>query len=214
MLLGATLGGCLVDLDGDGVVEMMFAGDSNTHWLSCAYPLVWQARHDPALVRAEDEGIFATTAHYWVDHDVLGTALLRDHPDAVLIALGTNDVEQGIPPLVIMANLATLYLEVAGFTLPTGRHPIPIVATVPPIYDPMGVDPVGTAIKNASIRQLNWMIRGWLPPNRVVDFDSWMPAEWDSAFMLSTWGPDPVHLSCDAHEIRADLVDDLLVRVR
>lgn len=203
--------GCLVDFDGDGVREVLFAGDSNTHFLSCAYPIAWQARYDPHLIQAQDEGVFGTAAQFWVRYGILQTALDRDHPDAVVIALGTNDVAQRIPPILIMANLATLYRQVLDHTLPNGSHPVAAIATVPPIYDPAGIDPEGTAAQNADIRLLNTLIRRWLPPNRVVDFDSWMPEEWDPAFMW--WELDGVHIGCEAHRIRADLIDDLMGRL-
>ena len=216
MLLGLVLSaGCLLDVDGDGVREILFAGDSNTRYLSCAYPYTWQARHDPNVLRAQNEGLFATTAHFWVDNGVLQAALLRDEPDAVVIALGTNDVGQRIPPILVMANLMTLYRQAVSHTLPNGSHPVAAIATVPPVYDPAGLDPAGTAAKNADIRTLNALIRSWLPASRVVDFDSWMPAEWDAAFMATNMlgKPDPIHISCGAHEIRADLIDDLVIRI-
>jgi lysophospholipase L1-like esterase len=216
MTIGFVLcAGCLVDLDRDGVRELLFAGDSNTTFLSCAYPIEWQARHDPAVLRGYDDGIFGTTAHFWVDYGVLLDRLDRDQPDGVVIALGTNDLGQGIAPALVMSNLMLLYRQVLAHTLPNGAHPVAAIATVPPIYDPTGVDPVRTAAVNANIRLLNSLIRAWLPPARVVDFDSWMPAEWDPAFMWTNarGQPDGVHISCGAHEIRADLIDDLVNRI-
>jgi lysophospholipase L1-like esterase len=214
LAIGTLLAGCVLDGDGDGVVRWLFSGDSNTQWLPCSYPEQFQSRHDPAKILSYNEGLFGTTAHFWVDNDILVDALEADRPDAVVIALGTNDAGQHIDPADIAQDLLTLYTQAASFPLTAKARPKVFVATVPLIYDPLDLDPEGTELTNAIIDELNMLIRALFPLDHVVDFDSWMPEEWDATFMWTsvfTRQPDGVHLNCPAHEIRADLIDALLM---
>ncbi len=45
-----------------GSRSVMFAGDSNTHFLPCAYPTQWQAAGNPARRKGYDEGINGSAA--------------------------------------------------------------------------------------------------------------------------------------------------------
>jgi lysophospholipase L1-like esterase len=204
--LSSALSACLPDVDHDGVREILFIGDSNTHFLPCAYPLQWQGRHDPNVLRAYDEGVLGTTAHWWLDGKVLLDRMSRDQPDAVVVALGTNDVGQLIEPSDVVRDLLDLYNQAEY------AHLRGYVATVPPVYDPESLDPDKNTLLNDSIRDVNIMLRALLPPGRVVDFDSWMPAEWTAGIMTTNLQGvrDGIHLGCEGHRIRADFIDGLL----
>jgi hypothetical protein len=50
-----------------------------------------------------------------------------------------------------------------------------------------------------------------VPAERVVDFDSWMPATWDASVMWRD--TDGRHLGCGGHAIRADVCEAVLDRM-
>lgn len=184
----------------------MFAGDSNTHYLPCAYPKLLQQRH-PA-VRLFDEGMFGSRAVDWLAKGSLLTALERDQPDRVLIVLGTNDLLSGGQAAHLIETLAALYAEVDHHIRPDGTRSLPYVATIPPLVVPPSPGrPTSAEVAAVSpqLSQLNQLIRGRFPRARVVDFDSWMPASWDAAFMLAA--TDGIHMGCRTHVIRADVID-------
>ncbi len=191
----------------------MMAGDSNTHFLPCAYPLELQSRYDPQRVRVIDEGIFGSAAFGWIRDGTMRPRLERDQPTAVLLALGTNDIGLHHAPGRVIADLATLYADVEGFTRSDGGHPKAYVATVPPVYlSPIPNDKLvrhdEVPSMNTDIRLLNTLIRIRFRADRVVDFDSWMPAEWTASLMLVP--EDGIHIGCDAHKKRADILQALL----
>jgi lysophospholipase L1-like esterase len=188
----------LQDRNGNGVREWMMVGDSNTSFLPCAYPQQL-AFHHPSVV-VSNEGIFGTAASWWVQTGQLPPLLATHKPDAVLIALGTNDLRTRTRDQ-ILADLATLRDEVTSFVLPNGAHPVPYLATIPPVYPRLDTDlePLIEAV-DAGIRQL-------VPPTQLVDFDSWMPAEWDPDVMWIEG--DGVHLGCRGHTRRAEVVEVL-----
>src|SRR5215813_7204026 len=78
-----------------GPRSVMFVGDSNTHFLACSYPKLWQARHDVGTFVGYDEGVFGTSAEGWLQRGLLGPRLEARQPREVVIALGTNDVLSG-----------------------------------------------------------------------------------------------------------------------
>ena len=196
--------GCVADGNGNGVREWMMVGDSNTTFIACAYPIVLQSRYDPLDVTILDEGDFGSSAASWVAGDVLAPLLAAFDPDAVLISLGTNDIVVGTAEAA-WANLQQLYDQAAAWCHANGDCVVPFVATVPPIYSPP--DPVDY---NPEIQALNALIRASVPAERVVDFDSWMPATWDASVMWRD--TDGRHLGCGGHAIRADVCEAVLDR--
>jgi hypothetical protein len=131
-----------------------------------------------------NEGVFGSWAFGWVHQDIMRTKLAADQPDRVVIALGTNDLGGGRPPGIVIGDLWTLYTQVETFTRTDGGHPIAYVATVPPVYQPPqpGRPTPEEAVRlRRDIVALNALIRGRFPKDRVIDFDSWMPAEWPQA---------------------------------
>jgi hypothetical protein len=104
-------------------------------------------------------------------------------------------VRLGIPTI---ANLLTLYGQVTRHRLPNGEHPMAYVATLPVAYFvPQDV--------SDKVAHLNGMIRATFPADVVVDFDSWMPADWDVSLMFMDI--DGIHLGCGGHARRADVLD-------
>jgi hypothetical protein len=100
--------------------------------------------------------------------------------------------------------LQTLSAQVGDHVLPNGRHPIAYVATIPLRY-------LVTPSMLPRIDAVNAAIRSAFPAVYVLDFDSWMPRDWDPTIML-TWpllGPDGLHLGCQGHARRADVLDDV-----
>jgi lysophospholipase L1-like esterase len=189
----------------------MMVGDSNTHFLPCAYPLVLQARYDPKRVHVFDEGIFGSAAFGWIRDGSMAPRLQADQPTAVVLALGTNDLGLHRLPGLVIKDVARLYEEVERFTLADGRHPKAYVATVPPVY----VSPIPSNMNanvvqalEARISLLNSLIRVRFHADRVVDFDSWMPAQWTAGIMFAP--VDGIHLGCDAHKTRADILQAML----
>jgi lysophospholipase L1-like esterase len=130
------------------------------------------------------------------------------HPSIVVIALGTNDARTGRPFGVIVNDLRALYDQVEAADGPHG-HPKAYIATVPPVYDPPEGDPIGAAALQTKIKAMNQFMRLRFPSDRLIDFDSWMPAEWTADVMN---GPrDGVHVGCGGHRLRAEHVDAKLV---
>jgi lysophospholipase L1-like esterase len=189
----------------------MFAGDSNTSPSDCDYPRQWQATRDPTTWASVNEGIFGSAAFGWIRDGTLLARLAADQPDRVVIALGTNDLGNHRSPGHVVADLWTLYRQVETFRLRGGRHPVAYVATIPPVYVPAEPgDP--TAEEAARLRNeiaaTNVLIRLRVPKGRVIDFDSWMPAQWTAGIMRLP--NDGVHLGCDGHAARARAVGALL----
>ena len=188
--------------------SVMFVGDSNTHFLACSYPKLWQARHDVETFIGYDEGVFGTSAEGWLKKGLLAPRLAAHQPREVVIALGTNDVLSGRPYGAILSDLASLYQQVEAYTLADGTHPMAFIATVPPLYDAPTATRPPTEQLQSVVRAVNFYVRIRFPRASVIDFDSWMPSTWDATMML---GPtDGIHLGCAAHAIRADLVDAAL----
>jgi len=186
----------LVDTNGNGVREWMIVGDSLSNFPgSCAYPTQFALRHPGITV--SNEAIFGSHAVNWVAHGTVPPLLVAHEPDAVLIALGTNDLAFRSADQIV-ADLRALHDQVVGHTLPNGLHPVAYVATIARLYlHPREFD--------EKVDAVNAALRAWLPASRVVDFDSWMPAEWDPDLML--WSSDGVHLGCVAHTRRAEVLD-------
>ena len=189
--------------------SVMFAGDSNTHFLPCAYPILWQQRHDPGQFRGYDEGISGSAAFGWIRDGTLADRLQRDLPRQVVLALGTNDIGLHRTVWQTLSDIRTLYRQAEAFTLPDGTHPVAYVATIPPVYQPaLGGPSPANALLDAQVVETNRFLRIWFPRDRVVDFDSWMPAVWTSGYMY--WPTDGVHVGCLAHQKRADVLDEVL----
>jgi lysophospholipase L1-like esterase len=186
-------------------VVVLFVGDSLTTFpLGCDYPRLFYWHHGAKVV-VRNAGSFGSTARGWLNTGKLERLLVLYRPRVVVIALGTNDVASGRRFPVIVQDLRTLYDRVEAGTDAHGRPARAYVATVPPIYDP----PEGPRKKNgAAVRReigaLNTYLRMRFPRERIVDFDSWMPAAWSADVMESA--DDGVHISCGGHERRAERV--------
>jgi hypothetical protein len=185
----------LADANGNGVREWMVIGDSNTKFYGCMYPEQYALRH-PSIV-VWNEAIFGSAAFGWVRDDLLPALLAAHQPDAVLIALGTNDLSTRSSDQVV-ADLKTLHDQVARFSLANRAHPVPYLATIPPVYPRLetGLEPKITAVNVALRRSM---------PENVVDFDSWMPPDWEPGIM--SWEGDGVHLGCLGHRRRAEVLE-------
>jgi lysophospholipase L1-like esterase len=195
----ALLAACarISDVDGDGRLTLFAFGDSNTNWLPRAWPEVLRDRHGLAVVNAGVLGLHATTA---LRDDMLRPRLVDEHPDVVVIALGTNDVADEVPPEVVAETVLFLADQASRHCYGRGRCIKAFVATVPPIYAPprdRGFD--------SEIQAINATLRARVDAARLVDFDSWMPAQFDPALMI-----DGIHLGRKLQARRADEVARLL----
>jgi hypothetical protein len=186
----------LEDRNGNGVREWMMVGDSNTAFLPCAYPHQLALRHPGVVVW--NAGLFGSSARGWLRDGTLASLLETHEPDAVLIALGTNDCRGRTAPEIV-ADLQTLHRQVVIHSLPNGAHPLGYVATIPRIYG-------STAAIDGTILEVNAALRESMR-GALVDFDSWMPPTWDPSTMW--WPGDGVHLGCGGHARRADVLDVL-----
>jgi len=189
--------------------SVLFAGDSNTAWLACSYPNQWQALHDPLAYHAFNGGVFGSTATDWVASGRLLERLAADQPTEVVIALGTNDVmNRGRSGWLVVTDLLALYQQATTFTRANGEHPRVFLATTPRVYDPpasWAFTPAQVTSFNVQITALNAFLRMNVPAEHVLDFDSWMPAQWTAGML---YGPnDGVHMGCDAHTVRAQKVE-------
>jgi lysophospholipase L1-like esterase len=184
---------------------VLFVGDSLTSFPpSCDYARQWAALH-PGDALVYSVGLFGSTARQWLDTGQLKELLALRHPTVVVIALGSNDVRSGRMFSVIVSDLRALYDQAEA----ADGHPKAYVATVPPMYDPPEGDPIGAAALRTKIEGTNQLIRIRFPADRVIDFDSWMPAAWSPEVMF---GPnDGVHMGCGGHRLRAEHVDAKLV---
>jgi lysophospholipase L1-like esterase len=211
LLAVVLLAGCIPDSNGNGVREWLMIGDSNTSWLTtCDYPEQLQALHRDMVIT--NGGIFGTTAAWWVANDALGGLLAQYQPDAVSIALGTNDL--GDDPTTIVANLQALYARATGWCYPRGCV-VAQVATVPPIYWPeTGSTQFDVVAQNATLQAVNGLIRATFPPSAVVDFDSWMAPgpDWPGDVFPSYMYRDGVHLNCAGQATRTTYADRLILQ--
>ena len=187
------------DVDGDGRLTVLAIGDSNTKWLPCAWPEGLRGRHGVAVVNAGVFGLHATTA---LRDDMLRPRLVDEHPDVVVIALGTNDVATGVRPEVVVETLLLLASQASSHCYGSGRCIASLVATVPPIYSPPNARDF-----MPQIRAINTTLRTRVDAAHLVDFDSWMPEQFDPELV---WRSDGVHLGCKAQALRADAVERLL----
>lgn len=114
------------------------------------------------------------------------------HPDVVILAIGTNDVNHGDSALDIVSAMIDLVvqLEAAG----VGRV---YVATVPPWFAPAPVD------MNLAIADLNAFVR-FAFGTRVIDFHE--------GFDRDDFGPDGIHLTVAGHQKRAAIAAAMLER--
>ncbi len=187
---------------------VMFAGDSNTSgWNGCQYPFQWRQSENPHRWTSVNAGAMGSGAFSWIAEGRMEKNLATFNPDQVVIALGTNDVVQHHEATAVVANLWTLYQQVQAYTLPGGGHPRAYVATIPPFVrpaDPGKPRPDEVVALNLQVSIANALIRARFPKNRVLDFDSWMPAEWTEGMMY--WRADGIHIGCDAHAARAKIV--------
>lgn len=78
--------------------------------------------------------------------------MAREHPDAVLLQLGTNDVRvdgDRAPTADFVANMKAIMAAFKGFRTRTGRSPVLMLATIPPV-------PAGTPLpfSDESVRRV------------------------------------------------------------
>lgn len=206
LLLCAGLYGCPVsDLDGDGVKRVVCLGDSNTDasWQTTWYPATpWSGgwcEKLPVLLgpgwQVINRGLAGSGATDLGRNPqgvslygkvALDAALATDHPDAVVLAWGTNDIGHNVPTDTIVAALED---EAADAN---GQHVLAYFATVPPLYPPylFGVYTDHTAdiaaLNSALVARHSGM---------VIDFAANMP--------IADYYPDGAHLEDAGEATRA-----------
>jgi cysteine-rich repeat protein len=179
---------CAHDVDGDGRVTVLCFGDSNTlqfwprapSWCTTIPSLVGP---EFTFVNASVFGLSAGGAA-----PLLADALDTVAPDAVVIALGTNDLPYAAPTDVAL-TLLQLDGQARTHCYPTGRCAQSWVASIPPRYAPaVPYETERTAV--------NALLASVLPaPTRLVDFASGMPPEFFQA--------DGLHFDADGQAERA-----------
>jgi lysophospholipase L1-like esterase len=156
--------GRLRDRDGDGRLRVVCVGDSNTapetgltKWCERLADLL------PPPFELVNRGLGGATATAGIPmldgSDPLRYALESDRPDAVILALGSNDVIVGVETEAIVA---ALHLH-ARHIYESGA--VAFVASAPPLYG-------AHARRDDAQRALNEALRHWVAPDRLVDFDT------------------------------------------
>jgi lysophospholipase L1-like esterase len=174
--------GWVYDLDDDETKTVVCIGDSNTFM-----PDNWCAQLGAELPRPwrfVAQGIMGSRAWGWFHRPFMDEMIPPLHPDAVVVALGTNDVCREETPDEIAGYLFGIALRAAHYC---GRRGCPqvFIATVPPLYRlPPGVD------CSATIEATNVAIRAGWPPFWTIDFDSGMTPDdyWEDGTHLNTAG--------------------------
>lgn len=195
---------------------VLFIGDSLTLYpIGCEYPAQLERRHPPGRVLAYNVAAMGTDTAWWLSKGKIDEKMAAHRIDVVVIALGSNDVRHGRSFEGIVDDIVELRRRVAATSDARGRRPRVLLATIPPQYNPPERDQAGrrnppndAAPIRTQIVAANTLLRTRVPGDQIVDFDSWMPAEWDAAVMDRPW--DGVHIGCGGHGRRAEAVDRVL----
>jgi lysophospholipase L1-like esterase len=190
MLLLATAGAhaaAVVDRNGDGRVVVACVGDSNTDELlplrgGPKWCTVLGAAPDRVVVNLAIGGAFARPGADWDGPGQVRRAWAY-HPDAVVIALGTNDVRVGRSADAVIAALEDLEHRALAFSVAVW------VATIPPNYEP-GWDSTREGVRrvvNATLRSIH--------PTSTLEFDE--------GFDRADFTRDGLHLSAAGQARRA-----------
>ena len=182
------------DNNGDGLLQLACVGDSNTF----AFGQIWPSSWCPQVAEEVLNASFFTTNHSVVGAVIksnwqkqgaatLLTEALEGNPDAVLFALGTNDLPQlrsehlaeDIDLRIVTLQALAAQAQKAGAQV--------FVALIPPRFDRQG-PPEARELFNQAIRD-NWS------PQVILDFDS--------GFDASDFGPDGLHFNGIGHAKRA-----------
>ncbi|MEO2168639.1 MAG: SGNH/GDSL hydrolase family protein [bacterium] len=164
----------LRDHNGDGVIRLACVGDSNSVALGDIRPMSWCAalreevwHRQFEVVNPSVVGAGLRSFHEPKRGAVLLERALSEEPDAVLLALGTNDLDYFHADDVAgdAADRVGKMKEFETKVLAAGAEFF--VALVPPRYD--GVDPAG------ALDAFNAEIRKTWPAEQILDFHSAMP---------------------------------------
>ena len=202
VVLGA-LGACrhqtsISDRNGDGHIQLLCVGDSNTDNEGLADRPKWcellAAKH-PEWRVLNGAARFSQAAG---DCFLCGQRMLRNgigfaSPDVVLIALGTNDIVSfRHPPEVPVDALVALRDQAVAANVDA------YIATIPPTYGTFR----GSERVAEQIRAANDMLRQRLPANRLMDFHSNLTRE--------DFDADGIHLNRAGQEKLAAAADTAL----
>jgi len=201
ILLGAV--GCrtrpqVTDRNGDGHIQLLCVGDSNTDNQGLADQPKWcelLAQRHPEWKVVDGAARFAVAAG---DCLLCGRTMLRSgltsaSPDVVLIALGTNDIVSfRKPPEATVDALLALRDQA------TAANADVYVATIPPAYatykDGSSPEP--------QIEATNALLAQRLPANRLMDFHSSLAKE--------DFAADGIHINRSGQEKLAAAADQAL----
>ena len=193
-----------LDRNGDGEVQIVCLGDSNTAWVPGTEPR-WCELLDARFVaeglpdwRAVGRGFGGATA---IDlagnpdpnappvidaYDLLWFTLENDAPDAAIFAFGTNDSRNGAAAEEILAAYQELESIAEAEEIST------FIALTPPVFPPEP-DP---NFFNAEYAELNLLIQISYPEEAVIDFSTPMVHPDD-------YLDDGLHMNPSGHEKRA-----------
>jgi lysophospholipase L1-like esterase len=177
---------------------LVCAGDSNSIPTASWCELL-AGRLAPSDWYVVNASIWGTGARGWATKGTVARLVAPHRPDVVLFALGTNDVCEARPEIVVDA-LLTLAGQASSACEP-GAAPCPriILATIPPTHLPPPLDGCRLATERT-----NELLRAAWPSHLLADFDGWVSGpEW--------YGPDGVHFNADGQARRADAALDALL---
>lgn len=185
--------GCLEDVDANGTYTIAVIGDSNSaalDWRTTWVQLVQDDHLLPELRVASGDAV-VTVPVAWDNASLVGfscvgelaglsrgftyaTAAIYNHADAIVLALGTNDLQSDVAPAP-PADVVACYRAVAAAAEKAGVSLF--VATTPPVYPPWLNGTGGAEYWNAETAALNARVRAAFDPSRVIDFDSGFTAD-------------------------------------
>jgi lysophospholipase L1-like esterase len=202
--------GChLVDRNGDGTIEIVCLGDSNTGmakgWCEAMVPRLASATRlaTPDCLKVINRGMGGMTAFDEGENspftsvpldagwhlDRIFTTLA---PDVLILSLGTNDiVSGGRTPAETSETILALRERARARGIDV------LVASVPPVYgkDSQALDP--------KIRSLNELLKRAIPSREYIDFYSDMP---ESIYV------DSMHVNASGQAERAERASRQLAR--
>lgn len=142
LLCAVLLVGCsrVEDVTGDGIKRVACWGDSNTiHWPEPNGHPAWceyLAAQMPAGWTAVNVSFWGMTAGPISFLYAMGWfSAVTDNTDAVVIALGTNDIGKGRTPEQVVHDIQKLVDAAATAQLPPGKRRAVYVLTIPPRTD-------------------------------------------------------------------------------
>lgn len=189
----AVLSACrshVLDRNGDGVITVICLGDSNTAQGKPPGPkwCEFVAQLHPDWKVINDGVAYAKAAGdcFFCGKMLLGSALIAV-PDIVILALGTNDMQQ--KPEATVDALLSLRDQAARTNAEV------LIATIPPIFEH---DPPFEEYVNAT----NALLAQRVTPNRLVDFFSDMQRD--------DFLPDGLHINSSGQHKRAAAAEKAL----